>query len=182
MEAHRSWRGRVRPAGMKAREGFPGFSWVRGKWCLSSSASAISTPPPNTHTIALSGLSLPRAPGHTHMWHVLSWGRAAWAGYAPKLCACPKALAMQQAWYQYEEGRKAIESNRFPPHTHWLGGHIRTRWAKHKLTYAYLHDLQPLGIRKVWNKQNKISQEPLPTWSPSAPLFGAEEFDPGKDV
>lgn len=77
MEAHRSWRGRVRPAGMKAREGFPGFSWVWGQVVSVQLRICDFYTPPNTHTIALSGLSLPRAPGHTHMWHVLSWGRAA---------------------------------------------------------------------------------------------------------
>lgn len=90
---------------------------------------------------------------------------------------------MQQASYRYERGEKAIASHaRTParwPHPHQMGP---------RQTHLRLHTRPPgpLTLVKYGGKKKqpktKAGQAPLPTWSPPAPLLGAEEFDPGKDV
>lgn len=102
-------------------------------------------------------------------------------GTAPGSAPVPQQLQCSKPVTVTKEARKQS----LPTHAHQLGGHIRARWATDKLTYAYIYTpSSPSALVKYEKKtkNKKDSQEPLPTWSPSAPLLGAKEFDPGKDV
>ena len=165
-------RGRVSAAGMKAREGFPSLGGGVGRG-LPSSAPAKHA----IHTAAQSSRAC------THVACLEADGAPAGQGMPPSSAPVPRQLQCSKSVTVTKEAREGS----LPTHAHQLGGHIRTRWATDKLTSAPIHAPQPLHTRKVRREEkNKKKKEPakspLPTWSPSAPLLGAEEFDPGKDV
>ena len=90
MEAHRSWRGRVRPAGMKAREGFPGFSWVWGQVVsVQLRICDFYTPPQHTHNSPV-WVEPAQSPGtYTHVARLKLGARRLSR-------VCPKALRLSQ--------------------------------------------------------------------------------------
>ena len=123
-------RGRVSAAGMKAREGFPGFSLEVG---VGKGLRSSALPKHAIHTAAQSSRAC------THVAYLKLMAR-------PLGRVCPPALRLSHSSCNAASLlllRRRREEGSLPTHAHQLGGHIRTRWATDKLTSAYIHAPQP---------------------------------------